>query len=146
MNVTLKNLGDCALPVTFAGRTILLGDNIAPWVKELSASCDEPLKIDDPQAWVVSIGENPSFVEEFKSGLAEFLDVFHKLVHAWHTRSRPDKPGSTHALMVGVELTNHGPNPLRVLLGSNLNEVHVAVGDCIPLSSVQYIEMRELGV
>lgn len=127
MNITLTNLGATAVPYSSskgAGFAMQLEPN-------------EPATTNSAEITVSSVGDNPTFREELK----EAFDTLVELIQFWRDRQVAEPPH-----IVRVRIVNHGPNALRVLLGSNTNEVQVEDGESYEASAEEYVEIRELGV
>ena len=128
MNLTLTNLDTAAVPFASSkGRPA--------FVAQLEPNV--PFTKDAPTIVVASIGDNPTFREELK----EAFDALVDLIKFWRDRKAAEPPHTVH-----VRIENHGPNALRVLLGSNTNEVQVEVGATYEATAEEYVEIRELGV
>lgn len=127
MNITLTNLGETTVPYSSskgAGFALLLEPN-------------QPTTTNSEEITVSSVGDNPTFREE----LQEALEALLELIQFWRERQAKEPPH-----IVRVQIVNHGPNALRVLLGSNVNEVQVEAGTTYEASAEEYVEIRELGV
>jgi hypothetical protein len=127
MNITLTNLDDVAVPFS------------TQQDKGFSMTLEpgEPKQFNETQVTVASVGDNPTWREEIEQG---FKALF-ALLAVWHQRK-----GIAPPHRVVVEIENHGPNALRILLGSNVDEVQLAADDSYTAAGPEYIEIRELGV
>jgi hypothetical protein len=126
MNVTFTNRGLLAVPLSCSqdkGFAVLIDPGM-------------PYTVNVPDVTVVNVGDNPSFLEELAESVKDLIDIVLK----WREKKVED------GNMVAVEIVNHGPNGLRVLLGSNVNEVTVSPGTAYEATAEEYIEVRELGV
>jgi hypothetical protein len=103
-----------------------------------------PYTLDSPDVTVLNIGDNPSALEEFSDGLKAFIDGVAKLVTFWRDHTEQQDDGGEP--QVYAEIKNAGANGLRVLLGSNVEEVHVGAGGTADVTAPGYVEIRELGV
>jgi hypothetical protein len=101
----------------------------------------EAYSIDSEAVTVASVGDNPTFREEVEDALETIVEAIAALVLFWK-RKQPD----ADPVPVKVLLLNHGPNALRVLLGSNVNEAQVEPGMTYEANGPEYVEVRELGV
>lgn len=134
MQVTLTNLGAVAVPFSSSqdkGFSTLLEP-------------DEPLEFDSEATTVANVGDNPDFVEELTEGVKAFVEGLAKLVTFWRDHARASD--ALGAAEVRVQIENRGTNGLRVLLGSNVNEVTVPPGEAFEATAAEYVEIRELGV
>jgi len=133
MNVTLINLGSVAVPFS--------SSQDKGFVASLEPS--EPFIFNSEIITVANVGDNPSATEEFTTGLKHFLEKLTELITFWKDSAKAT-PLETSGIVVNIE--NHGPNGLRVLLGSNINEVTIPALGNYAASAAEYVEIRELGV
>ena len=127
MNVTFTNKGTLAVPLSCSqdkGFAVLLDPGM-------------PYTVNLATATVVNVGDNPTFLEELSESIKDLIDIVLK----WREKKAEDGNDS-----VGVAIENHGPNALRVLLGSNVDEVTVSPGTTYDAYANGYVEVRELGV
>jgi len=127
MNVIFTNRGTLAVPLSSAqgkGFVVMLEPGVA-----------YPLNVKD--VTVVSVGDNPDFFEELSESVKDLID----LVLDWR-----EKSGDDAIPAVAVTIENLGPNGLRVLLGSNVEEYTVQPGVTYEARAPRYVEVRELGV
>ena len=129
MHIVVTNLSTLAVPFS--------SDQDKGFVTLLEPSV--PYSFDSAAVTVANVGDNPDFLEEL-------TESFQKLVgylKFWKAKSNETYGGVPE---ISVKLENKGTNGLRVLLGSNVEEVTVQPGTSTDLSSPGYIEIRELGV
>ena len=131
MNVTFTNLGTVPVPV-YSTQGKGFAYDLDP---------GEGYTIDSEAVTVASVGDNPTFREEVSDALEYLLESIAALVMFWK-RKQPDADPAK----VSVAIHNQGTNALRVLLGSNVNEVQVEPGDTYAANAPEYVECRELGV
>jgi hypothetical protein len=131
MNVTVTNLGTVAVPFS--------STNDKGFAQMLEPQ--QPYTLESEAIVVASVGDNPSFREEVEEALQTLLESITALVLFWR-RKQPD----ADPIRVRVTIENHGANGLRVLLGSNVNEVQVSPGSTYIADAPEYVEIRELGV
>jgi hypothetical protein len=135
MNVTLTNRS----PVT----TPIASDQAGGFAEVLQPG--QPLAIGDAEITELTIGDNPGFVERFKNDLADLVDR----LEAWLTFWRDQAPRAEGSELgqVGVEVVNHGPNGLRIVLGEdNSDDLVIGAGQSQLVSAPGYVTLRELGV
>jgi hypothetical protein len=127
MHITLHNLDTVAVPFS------------SPDNKGFATMLEPgtPTTIDSPDVTVGSVGDNPTFREEFAQAFEQLL----ALLTFWRERKGTEDPRIVH-----VAIENHGPNALRVLLGSNTKERQVIAGETYTATADEYVEIRELGV
>ena len=126
MNVTFTNKGTLSVPLSCSqdkGFAVLLDPGL-------------PYTVNLDTATVVNVGDNPSFLEELAESVKDLIDLILK----WRERTVEDGD------MVQVSIDNHGPNALRVLLGSNVEEYTVSPSTTYEATAEGYVEVRELGV
>ena len=99
--------------------------------------------VDMPSLTVANVGHNPSAGEELVEGVKNLLEELGKLVTFWRDHS---KDAGEDPPMVNVQIDNDGANGLRILLGSNTNEVTLPPGESFTATAAGYVEIRELGV
>jgi hypothetical protein len=133
MNVTMTNLGAVAVPFS--------SSQDRGWAALLEPS--EPYQLDSAAVTVASVGDNPTASEEFTEGLQNFFQKLGEMLTFWRDHSQQLFDGPEQ---VNVEIVNHGPNGLRVLLGANTNEVEVGSGMTFVAQAAEWVELRELGV
>jgi len=134
MHVVVTNLSTLAVPFSSdqgKGFATLLNPGV-------------PHTLDSADVTVANVGDNPDFVEELKDSVSGLLESLGKLLTFW--KDHASTSGEDAGPEVHVSLENRGINGLRVLLGSNVNELTVQPGTTHELTSVGYIEIRELGV
>jgi hypothetical protein len=131
MHITVTNTGTVAVP--------FYSTDDKGFAVDLEPN--EPYTIDTEAVTVASVGDNPSFREEVEEALEDLLDAIASLVMFWR-RKQPDADPAP----VSVSIWNQGTNGLRVLLGSNVNEVQVEPGATYTAKAPEYVEIRELGV
>lgn len=131
MNVTFTNLGTVSVPV-YSTQDKGFAYDLDP---------GEGYTIDSEAVTVASVGDNPTFREEVEDALETIVEAIAALVLFWK-RKQPD----ADPVPVSVSILNHGPNALRVLLGSNVNEAQVEAGETYAANGPEYVEVRELGV
>jgi hypothetical protein len=133
MHIVLTNLGAIAVPFSSSqnkGFASLLEPS-------------EPYTLNSEAVTVASVGDNPTAAEEFTEGLQNFFQKLGEMLTFWRDHSQQLFDGPEQ---VNVEIVNHGPNGLRVLLGANTNEVEVGAGMTFVAQAAEYVEIRELGV
>jgi hypothetical protein len=131
MHITVTNLGTIAVPFS--------STQDKGFVYDLQPG--EPSTVDSAAVTVASVGDNPTFREEVEEALETLLENIASLVLFWR-RKQPD----ADPVPVSVSIWNQGDNALRVLLGSNVNEVQVEPGATYEANAPEYLEIRELGV
>jgi hypothetical protein len=134
MQVIITNLSSVAVPFSSSddkGFAVLLEPN-------------QSHTLDSEAVTVANIGDNPSFGEELADSFKGLVDVLVRFITFW--KDNATRTGASDKAQIHVNLSNHGSNGLRVLLGSNTNEVTVQPGASQDLNSEEYIEIRELGV
>jgi len=129
MNLTITNRGDVAVPFSSSQ-----GKGFAQVIEPQQA-----YTLNSEAVTVASVGDNPTFAEEIGDALQALAAVFARLVGTW--RKVEPEPHVVH-----VEIENLGTNSLRVLLGSNVNELQLASGETFVAQATGYVEVRELGV
>lgn len=134
MHITLTNLGDIAVPFS-STQDKGFATLIAP---------DEHHALDSADVTVASVGDNPTASEEFVEGIKNLFEELGNLITFWRDHSKD--AGSEPPLIVTVQIENRGVNALRVLLGSNINEVEVGAGETYTATAAEWVEIRELGV
>jgi len=135
MNVTITNQGNAAVP-------IILGTNTSG---EALAIVDPGAlyAVADDAATVVSVGDNPSFLEEVKESLSNIAEVLKRIAFWREQRPTPQEGDDTG---VAILIENAGPNDLRVLSDANTNETFIAAGSSGVAQAQRYVEIREQGV
>lgn len=136
MNVTLQNLGLVPVPVSCTQVPTLLA------MLEPGAA----LVVNHEDNTVVNVGDNPTFWEEFNEGLQGLLQALKGILEKIARRREEEGDDLNEHPTIVVEIGNHGPNALRVLLGSNLDEVQIDAGKSLVATGPRYVEIRELGV
>ena len=136
MNVTIENTSTLplALSACSGGKEVLHA--LMP---------GEAFTVNEPGIGVLNLGHNPNFLEELQDAGEAFLDGIKRLLQRIAGEAQ-DRGADPTAVTVLATITNHGPNELRVLLGSNLDEHLVGPGDVLEGGADAYIEVRELGV
>ena len=131
MHATITNLGTVPVP--------LYSTQDKGFAYDLDPG--EGYTIHSEAVTVASAGDNPTFREEVRDAIEDLLEAIAALVMFWK-RKQPDADPA----QVSVSIYNEGTNGLRVLLGSNVNEVQVAPGETYAANAPEYVEIRELGV
>ena len=134
MHVVLTNLGAVAVPFSSA--------QDKGFVQMLEPG--QPVTLDSPAVTIANVGDNPSAMEEFTAGMKNLIDKIGELILFW--REKNEKAGAEAPHQVQVSIENKGPNALRVLLGSNMNEMNISAGVTYTATATEYVEIRELGV
>ncbi|HXD04440.1 MAG TPA: hypothetical protein VN680_00195 [Burkholderiaceae bacterium] len=131
MNITVTNLGTVAVPF-FSTQDKGFVVPIEP---------NQSHTLNSTAVTVTSVGDNPTFREEVEEALETLVEAIASFVMFWK-RKQPDED----PVIVRVMIQNHGTNGLRVLLGSNVNEVQVEPGVTYEANAPEFVEIRELGV
>jgi len=91
----------------------------------------------------VDVGPNPSFIDDLKAAVASAAEalatIIRRLINAVEAPASDDTP------MVSIEIANQWDRGLRVLQGSNYNEVQIAPG-ATGTAEGKYVEIRQLGI
>lgn len=136
MNIVLINTGTLSLPVTADNET-------APSDGQLTVIIPgETYEFEDARTTVLSVGDNPSFLEEFGAALAGLLAGLVALFKRFGSEAAAQDEGPA----VAIALTNNGPNALRVIVDSNTNDSTLDAGATASYEAARYVELRELGV
>lgn len=132
MQVTLTNLGTEEVPVTSSQ-----GDGFAALLQPGVA-----FTVDDDQLTVLTVGDNPSFMEDFKDAMEGIADTIVAIIKFWEERPAP-KAGEDPFVRVRVVA---GDNSIRVTSDDRNNDYEVVPGSTYDASAPNYVELRQLGV
>lgn len=139
MNFSMKNTGNLTIPLYAHQGGAGLLEKVEP---------GDSYQVDKAGFSVINLGYNPTAVEEFSSTVEVFAEGLHQLIDRILSRPKAEAEGvdDDEDYEVQATITNHGPNELRVLLGSNIDERVLHVDESADLTAPGYIEIRELGV
>lgn len=132
MNITITNRGAVAVPFSSSN-----GNGFA-----VALEPGEPFTVADDSIVVASAGDNPTFREELEQAAKAVYEMLVGLITFWRSHNVDD---DTPAIVL-VQIDNDGDNALRVILGSNVNDVEVGPGAIYVAEAPEYVEIRELGV
>lgn len=134
MNINITNRGMTSVPIVLG--TTAAGDPLA--LLEQGATHT----IADDAVNVVSVGDNPSFVEEVFEALGSIAEALKRI--AWWRDHKPTLQEGEPGVVVTID--NTGANDLRVLLDANVNETFIPAGTSNTVQAERYVEIREQGV
>src|SRR5262245_6066021 len=111
MKLLIFNNSDMELPIS--------SKDEGGWAEACSPGVSYSL--DRDKSDVVTLGDNPSFVEDLKDTAQKVVALFERLATKWKTKENSIS-GETAKPMVNVTLTNQGEKGVRVILGDNTKD------------------------
>lgn len=93
---------------------------------------------------VLIIGDKPTIREQFEQAASVVTTAVRHVITAVFGRKQAARDAGASET-VAVSISNHGPNPVRVILGDGATDITVEAGATAGASALGYLELRELG-